>query len=59
MDARELTKRMHEMENSVIEMGKEVDYLKQELEKQRLIISDLQVDVKMANGTRCRNEDIK
>ncbi len=59
MDARELTKRMHEMENNVIEMGKEVEYLKQELEKQRLIISDLKVDVKMANGMRCGNEGIK
>lgn len=49
MDARELTKRMHEQENKTIDHQKRIEYLEQELEKLRLIIDDLKIDVKMLN----------
>ena len=47
MDAKELTKRYHDMENRVIHLERENEYLRQEFEKQRLIIDDMKTDVKM------------
>lgn len=35
------------MENRVIHLERENEYLKQEFEKQRLIIDDIKIDVKM------------
>ena len=50
MDARELTKVVNQLTNDMIEIKKEVSYLTQEFEKLRLLVSDLQIDVKMLNG---------
>ena len=47
MNAIELTKAHNDLTNRVIELEKQVKYLTQELEKQRLITEDLKVDVKM------------
>lgn len=46
MDARELTKRCHALENEVMELKKEIKYLTQEMEKQRLKMSDMEMDLK-------------
>lgn len=47
MDARELTKKVTEQENRIFVLEKQVEYLTQEFQKQRLIIDDMQIDVKM------------
>ena len=52
MDARELTERYHTMRAEISELKKTVDFLEQETQKLRRIVSDLQVDVKMMGGRR-------
>jgi len=47
MDARELTKKCIEQENRIFKLEKQVEYLVQEFEKQRLLIDDMKIDVKM------------
>ena len=47
MDARELTKKVQELENKVYLLEKLVDYLTQEFEKQRLLMDDMRIDVQM------------
>ena len=47
MDARELTKKVTEQDNKIFILEKKVEYLTQELEKQRLIMDDMSIDVKM------------
>ncbi len=47
MDARELTKMFYQSQDRIIELEKQVSFLMQELEKQRVLMSDLQIDVKM------------
>ena len=49
MNAVELTKVVNDQQNRIIELEKEVKYLSQEFEKQRMIIEDLKVDVQMLN----------
>lgn len=50
MDARELTKVVNKLSNDMIEVKKEADFLRQELEKIRLISSDLQIEIKQMGG---------
>ena len=52
MDARELTKKVIEQENRIFMLEKQVEYLTQEFEKQRLIIDDMKIDVKMLQNRR-------
>lgn len=47
MDARELTKVVTDHGNKLFTMEKQVEYLTQELEKIRLIVGDIQIDIKM------------
>lgn len=53
-DARELTKQMENTRERLFLAEKEIEYLKQEFEKQRLIISDMQIDMKMLQNMRSR-----
>lgn len=53
-DARELTKQMENTRERLFLAEKEIEYLKQEFEKQRLIISDMQIDVKMLQNMQSR-----
>lgn len=47
MDARELTKKMYEQQNIIYEHDKRIEYLEQELEKLRMFIDDMKIDLKM------------
>ena len=47
MDARELTKKVTDQENRIFHLEKEVEFLSQELQKQRLLLNDLDIDVHM------------
>lgn len=53
-DARELTKQMENTRERLFLAEKEIEYLKQEFEKQRLIISDMKIDMKMLQNMRSR-----
>lgn len=55
-DARELTKQMENTRERLFLAEKEIEYLKQEFEKQRLIISDMQIDVKMLQNMQSRRQ---
>lgn len=52
MDARELTKKVTEQENRIFVLEKQVEYLTQEFQKQRLILDDMSIDVKMLQKGR-------
>ena len=52
MDARELTKKVQEQESRIYHLEKEVEYLSQELQKQRLLLNDLDIDVHMLQNRR-------
>lgn len=52
MDARELTKKVQEQENRIFILEKQVEYLTQEFQKQRLILDDMNIDVKMLQKGR-------
>ena len=47
MDARELTKKVQEQENRIFMLEKQVEYLTQEFQKQRLLLDDMKIDVQM------------
>lgn len=47
MDARELTKAYVKFENEYMETKKTVDYLEQEVQKLRMQVNDLMIDIKM------------
>ena len=47
MDARELTKKVTEQENRLYHLEKEVVFLREEVEKLRLLMGDIEIDVKM------------
>lgn len=51
-DARELTKLMEDTRDRMKELEKQVEYLTQEFEKQRLIMDDMKVDVQMMQRAR-------
>ena len=46
MDAKELTKVVNKHDTDIIELKKQVEYLTQEVEKLRLLMGDLNYDVK-------------
>lgn len=52
MNAKELTKVVNEQSNRIIELEKDMEYLKQEFKKQRMFIDDLKIDVKMLEKMR-------
>ena len=52
MDARELTKKVQEQENRIFVLEKQVEYLTQEFQKQRLILDDMNIDIKMLQKGR-------
>ena len=52
MDAKELTKAVEKQNNEIYELKKQVEFLTTEFEKQRMFISDLQIDVKMLQRER-------
>lgn len=52
MDARELTKRYYDILERLEDLKKEVDYIHQEQEKQRMILEDLKIDIKMLEGQK-------
>lgn len=52
MDARELTEKYYKMSGEITELKKTVDYLEQETQKLRRIVSDLQIDIKMMGGRK-------
>ena len=54
MDAKELTKKYYDLENRYTETKKQVEYLTQEFEKQRLIIEDMKIDLKMLEHAKGR-----
>lgn len=47
MDARELTKKSYEYDATLTDHKKRIEYLEQELAKIRLMVEDMQIDVKM------------
>ena len=47
MDAKELTKKVQDQENRIFKLEKQVDFLTQEYEKQRLLMDDLRIEVQM------------
>lgn len=52
MDARELTKKVTDQENRIYHLEKQVEFLTMELEKLRLLFSDLDMDVHMLQNRR-------
>ena len=47
MDAKELTKAYIKLEHEYMETKKTVDYLEQEVQKLRMQVNDLMIDIKM------------
>ena len=52
MDARELTPIVQKNKDDVYQLKKDVELLKQELAKQRLLIDDMRIDVQMLEKRR-------
>lgn len=52
MDARELTKKQHETDAQLTDHKKRIEYMEQELAKLRLLMEDMQIDVKMLKNSR-------
>lgn len=52
MDARELTKAYNDLRNEHFETSKKVEYLENEVNKLRLLVEDLKIDVAMLNRER-------
>jgi len=49
MDAKELTKKVYELENIIYDLRKRVDYLEDSNQKLTMHVNDLLVDVSMLN----------
>lgn len=47
MNAQELTSKWYEDHAKISEQQKQIDYLTQEVEKLRMIVSDMQIDIEM------------
>lgn len=47
MDAKELTRVVERQQNDIYELKKQINFLTQEFEKQRLFIEDMKIDLKM------------
>lgn len=54
MDARELTMVVEKMKNDVREDKKRIDYLEMELEKIRLLMNVMKIDVEMLQRERMK-----
>ena len=52
MDARELTKKVTEQENRIYHLERQVEFLTMEFQKQRLIVDDMSIDIKMLQNKR-------
>ena len=52
MDARELTKEYYQLSNELFTTRKQVEYLTQELEKLRMLVDDMKIDVQMLSRQR-------
>jgi ribosomal protein S15P/S13E len=52
MDARELTKEYTRLSNDLFTTKKQVEYLTQELEKLRMLVDDMKIDVRMLSRQR-------
>ena len=52
MDARELTKEYTRLSNDLFTTMKQVEYLTQEMEKMRMLVDDMKIDVKMMQRER-------
>ena len=52
MDARELTEKYHKMSADISELKKQVEYLTLETQKQRMLLEDLKIDIKMMEGKK-------
>lgn len=52
MDARELTKEYTRLSNDLFTTMKQVEYLTQEMEKMRMILDDMKIDVQMLSRQR-------
>lgn len=49
MDARELTKKYQTLSNEFFEKKKQIEYLTEEVQKLRMLVDDLKIDVAMIN----------
>ena len=52
MDARELTKKYYDLRHEYDVTKKQVDYLTMECEKLRLLVDDMQVEIRMLERLR-------
>ena len=52
MDAKELTKVVERQANEIYELKKQVEFLTQEVNKQRMLLDDLRIDVQMDKNMR-------
>ena len=52
MDAKELTKVVERQTNEIHELKKQVEFLTQEVNKQRMLLDDLRIDVQMDKNMR-------
>lgn len=52
MDARELTKKVYELENIIYDLRKRIEYLEDVNRKLEMYVDDLQIDVKMLSNMR-------
>lgn len=52
MDAKELTKVVERHTNEIYELKKQVEFLTQEVNKQRMLLDDLRIDVQMDKNMR-------
>ena len=52
MDAKELTKKYWALENEVAELKKEVEYLKDEAQKLRMLTEDMKIDLRMLERSK-------
>ena len=52
MDAKELTKKYQALENEVVELKKEVEYLKDEVQKLQMLTGDMEIDLRMLERSK-------
>lgn len=52
MDAKELTKVVERQTNEIYELKKQVEFLTQEVNKQRMLLDDLRIDVQIDKNMR-------
>ena len=52
MDARELTEKYWALENEVAKLKKEVEYLKDEIQKLRMLTEDMKIDLLMLERSK-------